>query len=543
MSSATAFDPLCGKCFRPIQAGTGGFILSCSDFICIKCINLTPSRCPACGKSGVNSLNLSDPLPEEVQSSISDPGKELKTMTNTLLFQVKYYKSTVKKMLSRLVKVENENVSFRRYSTISRHGYDDTPNFPSPFSTESCRSTSKEVLVCSQSRGFLMLTSSSSKVIHTSMQYSTQLLLPSAIHHTSYTSCYILLRGQCISRCRRFRRSDLAIPRSPSPTLPLGSQARPAPPPRNRARERVGRARVRPTRTRRCARPLRCREANMARACWASGSRAPARYDPIGSSTYHIQARLCTPLTFILSMSPVPHYPQTYHGAGQDSTPKRSYSEPRQDIEWGFGGGGNGSSGSGAPSVTPLASARPSSSYAGGPGGFQQEYSRPPSSGGRPTSSGGRPQSSGRGSAQSQYAPRSSQQQQQPQQQHFQQRQSTPSMPRPYTTGTSPNERQQGPISSHVRATTAHCRTRLPSTPDSLYNTPSPSPSPSPPPHLLLLNRFSFCLPLCPAALPAAALSSAQPAPARGPRQRRQQRPVPLRTPPDGRGRLAQPAR
>lgn len=119
MATPLSFISLCGRCFRPIQPSSGGFILSCSDFVCGKCL-IQPAdgslpNCPACGKVGVQALDICGKLPDEVRSSISDPTKTFDSLQNAFKFQIKYYKQVLKKILSRMMKLESESVEMKRF--------------------------------------------------------------------------------------------------------------------------------------------------------------------------------------------------------------------------------------------------------------------------------------------------------------------------------------------------------------------------------------------------------------------------------------------
>jgi len=88
--------------------------LSCSDFLCTGCASSTSSRCvvnscPVCGKQGVQGLNLSGNLPEEVSSRMADPIHKLGAAGEAMQFQIKYYKQTTKKMFARIQALTKEN--------------------------------------------------------------------------------------------------------------------------------------------------------------------------------------------------------------------------------------------------------------------------------------------------------------------------------------------------------------------------------------------------------------------------------------------------
>lgn len=111
--SGLEFTIFCGKCFALVSCDHGnGSVLSCGDFLCHRCSQQLQSTsiCPACGRSGVRAIVLDGPLPDEVKGSIEDPMKTLDSLFQTLGFQVKYYKSTIRKLFSRLKDSESEVV-------------------------------------------------------------------------------------------------------------------------------------------------------------------------------------------------------------------------------------------------------------------------------------------------------------------------------------------------------------------------------------------------------------------------------------------------
>lgn len=108
-----SFTIYCGRCFRVVQSTSeeGGSVLSCGDFLCSSCAQLlaSSSSCPSCGKQGVRAVFLKDALPEEVKLNISDATKEMERLHNMLLFQVKYYKQLIKKLVVKMNQVEQES--------------------------------------------------------------------------------------------------------------------------------------------------------------------------------------------------------------------------------------------------------------------------------------------------------------------------------------------------------------------------------------------------------------------------------------------------
>lgn len=114
MALAIDLSCFCSRCCRPLLPSTGGFILSCSDFLCTQCAESTSFRCtlstcPACGKQGVQGLNLNGSLPNEVSSRMTDPVHNLDTFKEALSFQLKYYKQTTKKMFAKIQALSREN--------------------------------------------------------------------------------------------------------------------------------------------------------------------------------------------------------------------------------------------------------------------------------------------------------------------------------------------------------------------------------------------------------------------------------------------------
>ncbi len=122
MASNFCLSSLCGRCFRPVHPTSGGFILSCSDFLCFNCAKTNipgnVTSCCACGKQGIHALSLCESLPEEVQMSMSDPIANLASVGESMQFQIKYYKQTFKKMLSRISQLSKENAHLKGYITL-----------------------------------------------------------------------------------------------------------------------------------------------------------------------------------------------------------------------------------------------------------------------------------------------------------------------------------------------------------------------------------------------------------------------------------------
>lgn len=115
MSGSLALSSVCAKCFQPVSSTSGGFILSCSDFLCLRCSNNgRTTGCPACGKQQVQLLNLSGALPDEVSENLVDPAQRLELTTNAVKFQIKYYKQTIKKLLTRNGQLGKENQQLKQ---------------------------------------------------------------------------------------------------------------------------------------------------------------------------------------------------------------------------------------------------------------------------------------------------------------------------------------------------------------------------------------------------------------------------------------------
>jgi hypothetical protein len=112
INMSLAFTIFCGRCFRTISqtSQTGGSVLSCGDFLCSACAQslISGSSCPACGKQGVRAVFLNDSLPEEVKHNISDSTKEMERLHSAMMFQTKYYKQLIKRLLARLQQSEQE---------------------------------------------------------------------------------------------------------------------------------------------------------------------------------------------------------------------------------------------------------------------------------------------------------------------------------------------------------------------------------------------------------------------------------------------------
>lgn len=58
----------------------------------------------------MRAIVLDGPLPDEVKGSIEDPMKTLDSLFQTLGFQVKYYKSIIRKLFTRLKDSESDVV-------------------------------------------------------------------------------------------------------------------------------------------------------------------------------------------------------------------------------------------------------------------------------------------------------------------------------------------------------------------------------------------------------------------------------------------------
>lgn len=108
--SDLGFLILCGSCFNELKTNRqglkSGFVLSCGDFICNKCIDklANTGMCPGCNKSNVESINLESDIPPEVVDSIKDSQNTISNLYETLTFQIKNYK----KMLNRSIEINNK---------------------------------------------------------------------------------------------------------------------------------------------------------------------------------------------------------------------------------------------------------------------------------------------------------------------------------------------------------------------------------------------------------------------------------------------------
>jgi oligoribonuclease (3'-5' exoribonuclease) len=58
---------------------------------------------------------MSEALPEEVATSMSDPVQQIEMVASTAKFHIKYYKQTLKKMLTRLGQMAKENSQLKAY--------------------------------------------------------------------------------------------------------------------------------------------------------------------------------------------------------------------------------------------------------------------------------------------------------------------------------------------------------------------------------------------------------------------------------------------
>jgi hypothetical protein len=108
-----SFLIICGLCSKPVNATKdGGAVLSCGDFLCGTCASTQadrPNICTACGKQGVRSAPLNSTLPDEVRQNISDTTQEIESIHSILSFQIKYYKETIKRLLSKIDQLEQQS--------------------------------------------------------------------------------------------------------------------------------------------------------------------------------------------------------------------------------------------------------------------------------------------------------------------------------------------------------------------------------------------------------------------------------------------------
>ena len=108
----------CGRCFRPVSPSVGGFILSCSCYVCFNCAKTSSAErvtiCLACGKKNIQALNLSsDNLPDEVQAKIQSPLLSIDRVCVTLRDHIQYYKQTTQKMRARIIQLTRENAHMK----------------------------------------------------------------------------------------------------------------------------------------------------------------------------------------------------------------------------------------------------------------------------------------------------------------------------------------------------------------------------------------------------------------------------------------------
>lgn len=99
---------VCGICGKHLVPKEGGVVLSCGDFLCVSCLEQSHSsgQCEVCGKQGVRSAPLNHNLPEEVRDNISDPAIQLEKLHSVLVFQIPYYKQTIRRLQARVYELE-----------------------------------------------------------------------------------------------------------------------------------------------------------------------------------------------------------------------------------------------------------------------------------------------------------------------------------------------------------------------------------------------------------------------------------------------------
>jgi hypothetical protein len=115
--SALSFLTLCGNCFRNTSQQKEGSVLSCGDFMCLSCSKLVvnTNTCPACGKENVKLALLNDSLPDEVMKNMGDTSKDIESIHDVLVFQVKYYKLMIKRLLFKLQQSNEESRKISKY--------------------------------------------------------------------------------------------------------------------------------------------------------------------------------------------------------------------------------------------------------------------------------------------------------------------------------------------------------------------------------------------------------------------------------------------
>lgn len=120
----------CGRCFRIVSRETGGFVLSCSDFLCASCFQAAEAaspgsstlHCPACNKPGVKSQDINAPNPdEEVTNNLSDVVSTVEKLKNAANFQLKHYKTTIKRMHNTILQLSKENAHYKRYDLLCNY--------------------------------------------------------------------------------------------------------------------------------------------------------------------------------------------------------------------------------------------------------------------------------------------------------------------------------------------------------------------------------------------------------------------------------------
>ena len=113
----SSFQAFCCICNNAISIQEGGMVFSCGEYICIQCSNLYQGNfleCPSCRKKGVKVLCLNSTLPNEISKKMSDCANSLNDIQEQLVFQIKYYKNFIKKLVS----ASNEQrVFYERYVT------------------------------------------------------------------------------------------------------------------------------------------------------------------------------------------------------------------------------------------------------------------------------------------------------------------------------------------------------------------------------------------------------------------------------------------
>lgn len=75
--------------------------MSCGDFLCHRCEQTIDYRrqCPGCSQTSIRFLSLlnESELPDQVLQNMSDISKVIDSVKNVIQFQIKHYKSSLKR--------------------------------------------------------------------------------------------------------------------------------------------------------------------------------------------------------------------------------------------------------------------------------------------------------------------------------------------------------------------------------------------------------------------------------------------------------------